>query len=166
MLPSWEKRPVTVAHLLNPPFCGELIRRCSVSYRGTNDRKHHLPFPLAFIAIPLILNQDIRGKLPKKRSQSLSGWIEKNHFIKLELPDLIRSLVPYTREAIMFLISHNVGIINDSGEIEIQTGIKRIKGTHDDTETAKCFKSADLVGRWFSVSGSYQNIFLSLSIKP
>ena len=33
MLPSWENRPVTVANLLNPAFCGEIIRIMLKAYK-------------------------------------------------------------------------------------------------------------------------------------
>jgi len=161
MLPNWKNRPITVAHLLNPAFCGELIRRCAHEYSKKGDTS--LPFQLAFILLPLVLHKNIRESLPKKSNKNFVSWIEENQSLKMQLPHLIRVTVPYTKEAIMFLLMYQVIKINDLGNIEVIANSPKITSRG---EVAECYKKAELVGKWLVNSGSSQSIFINLGIKP
>ena len=165
MIPVWEERPVTVAHLLNPAFCGEIIRRCSQSYSEKHPEKRSLPFPLCFITMPLVLHKDIRNSLPKKTSKNFIDWVESNQMIKVEMPQLTKNLVPYTREAIMFLMKYEIVGLNEDGEIDVYIKSKG-KAKSEQFEVEDCFAKAELVGRWFANLSGFQSIYTSFGIKP
>lgn len=165
MLPIWEERPVTVAHLLNPAFCGEIIRRCCQSYQDKHLEKNSLPYPLCFLVMPLVLHKEIRNKLPTTTKRNFIDWIESNQLIKSEIPKLTKILVPYTKESIMFLLHYGVAGLNSKGEIEIYAKSNgKIKSEQKEIE--ECFAKAELIGRWFSSLKGYQSIYISLGIKP
>lgn len=164
-LPSWEARPITVAYLLNPAFCGEIIRRCCQSYKDKHPQKQSLPYPLCFITMPLVLHKDIRNSLPKTVNRNFIDWIETNQAIKVEIPRLTKNLVPYTREALMFLMQYKIAGFNENGEIDIYVKSKG-KPKSEQVEVEDCFNKAELIGRWFAGLSGYQSIYTSLGIKP
>ena len=43
---NWEDRSKIVANLLNPAFCGEILRRAIVSY---NDNEENMLFPFSLL---------------------------------------------------------------------------------------------------------------------
>jgi len=165
MLPNWEERPITVAHLLNPAFCGEIIRRCSQSYKEKHLKSRSLPYPLCFIVMPLVLHKEIRNNLPKTAGRNFIDWIESNQSIKMEMPRLTKILVPYTREALMFLMKYEIVDFSQNGEIDVYVKSKG-KVIIDRSEVEQCFSKAELVGRWFAHAGSYQSIYTSFGMKP
>jgi hypothetical protein len=161
MLPNWEERPSTVANLLNPAFCGEVIRRCIFEYRKTNSSG--FPFQLAFLVLPIILNKTIREKLPKTSGKNFVTWIEENQIIKKDLPNIIRNVVPFSRESIMFLMMYEIVKINNSGNFEAMLPREAIS---EDNEVTECYKKAKLLGKLFAKTGTSQFIFINLGIKP
>jgi Family of unknown function (DUF6521) len=163
MLPIWEERPISVAHLLNPAFCGEIMRRCAFAYQQKHPNKERLPFQLAFLILPLVLHKEIREHLPNTSAKNFMSWVTENQAIKMELPQLIRLMLPYTKESIMFLMIYKVIKINEFGAIEVL--IKSPTKIQED-EVAICFNKAALVGSWLAKAGSSHSIFTSLGIRP
>ena len=51
---NWEDRSKIVANLLNPAFCGEILRRAIVSY-NENEENMLFPFSLLYLILPIIL---------------------------------------------------------------------------------------------------------------
>lgn len=162
MLPNWEKRPTTVAALLNPAFCGELVRRCSQEYTKSEKSSGALPFQLSFVLIPFILHKATRETLPKSIKKSFISWIEENQSIKMEIPDLVKRTVPFTKEAIMFLITYEIIKINSKGELSVLQKASKQKFTG---EVGECYEKAEFLGKWLASSGSPQSIFITLGIK-
>lgn len=161
MLPNWEDRPTNVANLLNPAFCGEVIRRCITEYQKINSVG--LPFQLAFLVFPIILNKQIRESLPKTSGKNFVAWIEENQIIKKDLPNIIKNIVPYSQESIMFLMMYEIIRINEKGNFEVMTKSKTI---NDENEVTECYKKAELLGKLFAKAGTSQFIFINLGIKP
>jgi Family of unknown function (DUF6521) len=163
LLPEWDNRPLTVAHLLNPAFCGEIIRRFIHEYQKIKQSDNGMPYQLTFLVLPMILHKQMRESLPKTSGKNFITWIEENQSMKMILPNLIKKTVPYTKESIMFLLMYEIIKINDSGEIIIVEKPKIIK---EISEVTECYKKAELVGKWLANSGNSQSIFINLGIKP
>jgi hypothetical protein len=161
MLPNWEERPLTVANLLNPAFCGEVIRRCITEYQKINSVG--LPFQLAFLVLPIILNKQIRESLPKTSGKNFVAWIEENQIIKKDLPNIIKNIVPYSQESIMFLMMYEIIKINENGNFEVMTKSKPI---NEENEVTDCYKKSELLGKLFAKAETSQFIFINLGIKP
>ncbi len=117
MLRSWEQRPEITAHLLNPAFCGRVLYEAFKGYKS--ESKGNFPFALAFFILPIILHKSTREKIPSSR-KTLHAWVEENNQIKISFPQRAKSLNPFTREAIMFLISYNAVSIDDEETLRLE----------------------------------------------
>jgi hypothetical protein len=162
MLPNWENRPEITANLINPAFCSEVIRECVTAYNL--ESKGNFPFALSFLVLPFILNGRIRNRLPKIKSNTIHGWLNKNEDLKINLIKSITSYIPFTKEAIMFAIAHNSLSIDDAGNIFIISRKGKLKT--EDEEIKDCLKKAGTVGKVLSISGSPLTIYSILGIKP
>lgn len=160
-LPNWEKRPNTVAFLLNPAFCGEVLKRCITEYQKINNSG--ISFQLIFLILPFILNQSIRDILPTTSRKNFISWLEENQIIKKDLPQSIKAMVPYTKEGIMFLMMYGIIEVDENGMFKIT---KRNKSLNDDTEVVDCYKKAAIMGKLLAKAGSSQFIFTNIGIKP
>lgn len=162
MLPNWENRPDVTANLINPAFCGEIMRVCASAYK--EESKSNFPFALSVLVLPLILNSRIRNRLPKNKSNSIHGWINENEDLKIGLASDIASFIPFTRETVMFAIAHNSLSIDENGNIDIKP--RRGKFKTGDEEINNCLKKSQVIGKVFSKSGSPLTIYSILGIKP
>lgn len=162
MLPNWEKRPEITANLLNPAFCSEIIRVCVSAYKL--EKNSNFPFALTFLVLPLILNNRIRERLPKTKKNTIHGWINKNEDLKIGLADNISSFIPFTKETIMFALSHNTIGIDEFGNIDIKPRSLKLKP--EDEEIKSCIKKAEIIGKIFSKSGNPLTIYSIFGIKP
>jgi hypothetical protein len=162
MLPNWENRPEITAHLINPAFCGEIMRVCASAYK--EESKNNFPFALCVLVLPLILNSRIRDRLPKNKSNTIHGWINENEDLKIGLANSIASFIPFTRETVIFAIVHNSLSIDENGNIETKPRRKKFKT--EDEEINSCLKKAEVIGKVFSKSGNPLTIYSILGIKP
>jgi Family of unknown function (DUF6521) len=162
MIPEWKNRPEITAHLNNPAFCSEIIRECVIGYNGESNRK--FPFALSFLVLPIILNSKIRDRLPSNKSNNVHRWINENEDLKIGLSSSITSFIPFTKESIMFAITHDSLEIDEVGNIEIKPRKGRLKMDND--EIKNCVAKATVMGKIFSKSGNPFTIFAMLGIKP
>jgi len=164
MIPKWKDRPVTVANLLNPAFCGEILRTTMKSYSTETDKA--FPYALSFLILPFLLNNQIREVLPTKTSKKFYEWLEENTIIRINLANNIKNLVPYTRDSILFLIYHESLKINNNGELEINKYRKKQLNYIADKELEDIYKKAIMFGKWLSKMGNIKTIYVMLGIKP
>lgn len=160
-LPNWTERPNTVAFLLNPAFCGEVLKRGIIEYQKIS--KSGIPFQLIFLILPIALNQSIRDILPKSSRKGFILWLEENQILKKDLPQSIRAMVPYTKESLMFLMMYGVVEVEDNGMLKATKRNKSVKGN---SEVTDCYKNAALIGKLLAKAGSSQFIFTNIGIKP
>lgn len=162
MLPNWQNRPEITANLFNPAFCGKIIAECVAAYKketGTN-----YPFALSIFILPLILNGRIRERLPKTKAKTLHSWLIENEDLKIGLKDQIKSLLPFTRETIMFSIAHNILSIDDNGDLTLKG--KQKKFNPENEEIKKCLSKSNILGKILSKSGTVFTIYSMLGVKP
>ena len=164
MIPKWEDRPVTVANLLNPAFCGEILRLVIKEYEKESGDK--IPFELLFLVLPLVLHKQSRESLPSTTSKNFYEWLEENTMTKININTKVKSLVPYTREAILFLIYHKAITINENGKFEFVKYRKCRLPYIDDNEVKDIFKKSSMLGKWLSKIGNTKTIYASIGIKP
>lgn len=162
MLPNWENRPEITAQLINPAFCSEILRVCVTSYKS--EANTNFPFALTVLVLPFVLNNKIRERLPKTKSNTIHSWINSNEDLKIGLANSISSYIPFTREAVMFAIAHNTMSIDESGNIDIKPRKRKLKT--EDEEIKSCLKKAEVIGKIFSKSGNLLTIYSILGIKP
>jgi len=164
MIPTWDNRPVTVANLLNPAFCGEIIRIVLKAYKSETLKA--LPFELTFLVLPLILHKQSRESLPSTTGKNFYEWLEENTMTKIYLVNKIKNLVPYTREAILFLIYHEAITVNHDGALEFITYRKSSLNYLNKEEIQTVYKKAHMLGKWLGKAGDTKTIYASIGIKP
>lgn len=164
MIPNWENRPITVANLLNPAFCGEIIRIMIKAYKSETEKA--LPFELTFLVLPLVLHKQSRDSLPSTTSKNFYEWLEENTMTKIHLVNKIKSLVPYTRESILFLIYHEAININNDGELDFIAYRKSSLSYINNEEIQTIYKKAQMLGKWLGKVGNTKTIYAAIGIKP
>jgi hypothetical protein len=162
----WEQRPVEVANLLNPAFCAILIRQTIQGY--SVDFPQGMPYSLSFLILPLVLHENTRSSLPKiyNPKSKIHSWIHIHPEIKAELPDRVKSLKPYSQEAIIFGLQRKVFRVGDHGLLIITQ--KKLEKPKWDTgsEPQTCYKKSLQIGRLFANTGDEGIIFTLLGIRP
>src|SRR6202521_325469 len=122
----WEDRPAEVANLLNPAFCGWIIFQCVKSHIDESDGRP-MPYALAFLVLPLVLHRYTRETM-KSTTRHLQVWLNGNQQSKIGLAERARSLVPYSREALMLLHqTHTVAVRDSDAALVLENGLRRIR---------------------------------------
>lgn len=162
-IPKWQDRSIVVSNLLNPAFCGEILRLSIKAYNKESEKG--FPFALSFLILPILLNKETRDNLPKTATKKFYEWLEDNVQVKINLANQIKNLTPYTRESLLFLIYHEKLKINDIGKLEF-TGSKQKKIDYSIDEIKEIFKKANMIGKWFAKTGDIKTIYALVGIKP
>lgn len=165
MLEAWTNRSVISANLLNPAFCGEVIRRTVWAFNKNSEDK--IPYSLLFLILPIVLHKQTREKMPIRSSTYFHSWVDCNEYLFIDFAKRVRLLKPYTKESIMFLLKYKVISILDDGKFEIVDPYrKRYPEGEFTDEVYQILKKAELLGRWLSLTGNAQTIYMFLKIKP
>lgn len=161
----WTERPQELAYLLNPAFLGGIMWRAVGGYESTASTG--MPFEVAPLVFPLVLHPATRALLPTITT-TLPTWLQDHREILVDLPDRIRELVPYCREALIFAMQRNALLIDDAGHIRQGTaqlkGRSKYPGLSDDI--GDCWRRAEFVGRWLAEAGPSITIYGLLGIRP
>ena len=166
MLDKWDERPQDVSNLLNPAFLGLLLHK---SVRGFKRETHTgMPFELVSLILPFVLHPATRNRLPPKITTTLPTWLQLNRDLLVGLPNRTRELLPFTREALSFMVGRGVLVFNDDGRIDAGAIKPASTSQYQETteEIAACCKRAEFVGRWLALAGSATTIYVLLGIRP
>lgn len=165
---SWHRQPVEQMRLLNPSFMGTLLYFAASGYQQERDDEKGLPYALAFVTLPVVLQKATREALPRGISTSLAAWLSVNPFAQVGFPDRARALAPLIRQAIA--ISSAGGLIQIQGALIAPLAplkrIKRYASKSATSEVISCAKMAKFVGRWFAVSGDYSTVMALWGVRP
>lgn len=160
---SWSERPFEIANLFNPAFCGLLLHDAIKAYsvRGSRD----MPYLLTVVILPLVLHEATREKLPRTTATKFHSWIQTNPEILIGFADRIRRIDPYTREALVFGISHGAICLTDQGELSVA----QLSGRgvfKSDSKVMEYRRSAEFIGRWLADVGHLPTLFTWFGIRP
>jgi hypothetical protein len=164
MIQKWEERSLITANLLNPAFCGEVIRRTILSYNTTNEISK-FPFSLSFIVLPLVLHKKTRGHMPRSTATYFHSWIEEHEFLLIDFSSRTEQLLPYTKEALLFLY-HYRAIEIGANEITVTNNKKKSINDEHAQEVNDIYKKAEFLGKWMKQTGNEQTIYMFLKIQP
>src|SRR5689334_21046467 len=120
MLP-WKQRPFELANLLNPAFCSLILYEAISAYQKKN--MQGMPYALAFLILPVVLHRQTRNALPVSTNTNIHPWFQNNCEVRVGFAQRVRSMLPYTREAIIFGLQSKIIQIDDNGNISI-TNVK------------------------------------------
>lgn len=166
---AWHERAHEERHLINPAFCSVLLWHAGKgSSESTNSPRSSLSFNEAFLILPLVLHQKTRQSLPSRINSSLPVWINDNPLFVESLPRRARSLVPFTKEAIVF--GGTGGLFRFEGDemlitVEREPDIRAMV-FRTSNEVQQCMKKAHFLGKWFTHTGSPETIFTLLGVRP
>lgn len=160
---TWEDRPVEMANLLNPAFCGEVLRRCIGAYEI--QAAQPFPYPLIYLVLPIILPGKTRSHISPYQRR-LHAWLHANPEVKVGFADRARSLVPVTREALAFLLLANAVEVDDQGSLSNARHTRRSLSVRIEGDVADCYDKAAIVGRWFARAGTTATIYAMWGVKP
>lgn len=164
-LPSvpWAQRPIEVANLLNPAFTSLLLSEGVLRYVKTAGQS--MPFPLAFLLLPIALHPPTRGRLPGSTAALLHNWLEKNASVQEEASRIVERMVPYSREALMWGAQHDLlSFDNQAGIFARSKTLRDVfpKGS----EAAECRDAARFLGTWFAKTSDVSLLFSLWGIRP
>lgn len=148
---SWEQRPPEIAFLLNAAFCAVVLRTATRAYVA--EIKRGLPLPLAYVLLPLVLHKTTRDALPPSTRTRMLTWLATSPAARLGVPDRVRRVAPYVREALIFAVQHEVLSLDESARLWPATRRLRPYVPNAGSDAASCLSRAELLGRWFARSG-------------
>lgn len=165
----WHERAHEERHLLNPAFCSILLWLAGKgSSENIKSPRVTLSFNEAFLILPLVLHQKTRDSLPSRTISSLPVWVNDNPLVIENLPRRARSLVPFTKFAIVF--GGNGGLFRFERDEMIIIAERepdiRAMASQASEEVQQCMKKAKFLGKWFTHTGSPETIFTLLGIRP
>lgn len=163
---AWAERPAEVANLLNPAFTGAILGLAVSGYcRKANAG---MPFELAFLLLPIALHEATRNRLPRAVSTLLHTWLQENRDVVVQFHERTRSLVPFTKEAIVFACQRGVLRVDDEGALhagkEQLFKVASYKAVSDKIKAT--LNRAEFLGRWLALSGTPVTILTLLGVRP
>jgi hypothetical protein len=163
----WPKRVVEEANLFNPAFCSMLIGKTASDYQKKSSRA--LPFPLAFIVLPIVLHNDTRHALPHSTITSLLSWVQENREVLVDFALRMQRLRDITRETILFATQLDTLALSADGGLIVgdkhRTATDARTGLFTD-EARQCVERAGFLGRWFAAAGTTATIYAAWGVTP
>ena len=164
MKSQWEERNPIVANLFNPAFCGEIIRIVINNYNKHTNRK--FPFAFSYIILPILLHKETRDKMPRTIRTYFFVWVEENDSLFFDFSKRTKSMVKYTKEALLFLLAYKKIEITELGEI-ISTKERARQIKKDDYEEYnEIIKKAEMLGKWLATTSDVKSIYSFFRITP
>lgn len=163
---AWQQRPIEEANLLNPAFCCVALSASVVGYSSI--KAEGLPLPLAFMILPIVLHKTTRESLPQNSQTSLAMWIQNNTHLRILFYERTLSLKPYTREALLFGLTHNWLQVTDGGHLQAKISdstVRKILRTLSG-EARECILKSRFIGRWFASAGTVPTVMAFWGIQP
>lgn len=127
-----------------------------------------MPFPLAFLVLPLVLHRATRESLPKTTATALHAWLQARPEARLGFAARARQLAPVTREAI--LLSGSLGRLGFGDGGTLLPAGKLGKGKAALLERSHSIKASvqktKLVGKWFAEAGEPATVYHMWGVRP
>lgn len=159
---AWNNRAPEIAYLLNPAFCSSIIYHVVFEYQKKT--KRGLPFTLVYLILPIVLHKSTRDRITSRTNMVV--WIHKYPDVLIGFPGRAKSLVPFTNEAVEFLLHQSILEITHT-ELNIVKTLSKAKiNDITDQEILECYNKAEHVGRWFALMGAEENIYAAWGVKP
>lgn len=153
------------AALLNPAFGAYVLAHCAAAYSAASTSSEQvLPWPTAFLVLPLVLPPDSRRALPRDIRTSLAGWISEQPMVRAAFPQRAPALRGYTQDSIRFGVRHGALTLTRGGVQAMRKPATPRPRDHGD-EAATCVRAATLVGRWLAATDP-ATVFTLLGVRP
>lgn len=163
----WDMRPIEVASLLNPAFCGWILMKCIETYEA--EANSAFSYPLAFLTLPILLHRETREQISPRQRVPMHAWLQEHPQAKIGFAERTRSLIPVTNESLALYLQNAAVALDESGSLRIRKHIDVDRFVRDYGELGDimdCFRKAAIVGRWFARGGTPTTIFATWGVKP
>jgi hypothetical protein len=160
---AWNQRPFEIRNLFNPAFCGVVLHRALTGYEEENELG--MPFSLALLVLPLCLHKDTRQVLSENSRGYFLKAVEKNPRVLVGFAERAKHLLPFTMEALGFLMEHGCFVVNEQGHLRTVERSLRKKVTGSD-ESVESQRVAKFIGKEFARISDRVTIFTSLGVRP
>jgi len=159
----WDRRPIEVRNLFNPAFCGLILFRSMSGYEEENI--DGMPFSLSLLVLPLCLYKSSRLLIADSPRSPLLKIIEKKPEILVGFADRAADLLPYTLEALGFLMQRCCFVVSSEGRLKIVRDKvrKSVRGTE---ESVACQRTARFIGKEFARISDRVTIYTTLGVQP
>lgn len=159
-------QPSEIANLFNAAFTTRVLRTSIKSFE--EEAKHGMPFPLAFLVLPIVLYKPVRDLLPRSVATRMHAWIREHQEARIQFPSRTRSLVPMTKRSLMFGMHHEmIQLDEDAGFLVTKKTLRKRNKMILDTDEVKQIESrAQFLGKWFAKAGSVSSIYMMWSVRP
>jgi hypothetical protein len=162
---SWADRPVEQARLLNPAFLAALIWSCAEGYCSIIPQG--IPYPLIFVAIPVVLHKSTRESLPGRINIYLPTWLGDNPQVLIHFAERAKSVMPIVKEGMIFGVNGQLISLSSSRILAGSRPNGRAQFLRDSTDEVRaCMQKAKFVGRWFASSGEYTTVMALWGVAP
>ncbi len=160
---NWDARTREVAYLLNPAFCGRMLYSVINTYNAKANRA--LPFPLAYLVLPLVLHKETRTNINSRTQLHL--WVQQYPQLLIGFPQRATELIPITNEAIELLLQTEKVVLTPNAELEVPPNSHSLSKTkYVDAEIKECLSKCEHIARWFATAGKVENIYIALGVRP
>jgi hypothetical protein len=163
---AWATRPGEERALLNPAFFSALLWHAASGYASIAEGRG-LSIDLAFLVGPFVLHRDTRDALPRAVTTSLAVWLDDNPLIRIRAAGRARSLVGFTREALLFGGLHGFLTLSSGAVAAVSDRSRAMNAVLRDTsdEVRLCMKRAEFLGRWFASAGSPSTVMAVVGVR-
>lgn len=167
-LSPWRDQPAEQARLFNPAFLGALVFSAAAGYQKNAPDNAGLPFPLAFLTLPIVLHKSTRDALPRTTRTALPAWVSVNAHAQVGFASRASVFVPLVKDAIA--VACHGGLIELDGSrlraLPKLRSVEKFANEVKSTEVSDCLKKANFLGKWFAGSGDYQTIMALWGVRP
>jgi hypothetical protein len=167
MNPRWNERSTEDQSLFNPAFCGLLLRTACKGYSRDASPPLAMPLPLAFLVLPIVLNQRMRDTLPTLKTL-ITTWAASHPEHIAGFGDRARGMADVSREAIQFGFAQQWLAVSAAG---LAVGPAKLrpdppKLATDTDDVRACYVAARFLGRWLPKDGPPATIMSLLGVAP
>ncbi|MFC4035765.1 three component ABC system middle component [Streptomyces polygonati] len=148
--------------LLNPAF-GAYLLACSVNAATRSAARTPVPWPAAFLVLPLVLPADTRADMPARASRSMGAWLTQYPHHQARFAERAHELTGYTRASLRTALRHHAIEVTGTG---LRTPRAPTPLPSDfGEEVTDCAQRAALVGRWLAAT-DLATAFTLLGVRP
>lgn len=162
----WSDGTLEERMLLNPAFCANLLWHFAAA--GSETGRRQMTFVESFLVLPIVLHRSTRESLPRSTRTSLSVWLDENPLWKASVAARAKTLVPFTKDALLFAGIHQfIRLQNDTVFADL-TWRRRVNAALrlSTSEAQVCAKKANFVGSWFSGAGNATTVMALIGVRP
>lgn len=164
---KWNNRPVEIANLINPSFCAFLIHETVKGYEEIAHGNKGISYDLLFLALPILLHKATKEILPRTTRTYMHTWLQNNPEVRVGYATRAREMIPYTKEAIHFLMVRDLLSVNKDGYLSTSEFRMRLSLEIE----VKIYlvdyqRKAKLIGKWFALTGTSSTIYTMWGVSP